>query len=471
VPLARLGLSLIDRGMPAGDEVPYYIHWSIDHRVVLYTVVVSILVGITFGLLPALQATAGDLQGALRDGGRGASSGAGKNRTRATLVVAEVALALILLVGASLFVRSFASLEKELVGMDTSRITTLRFFLEGSAYDSAYARQQRIEDIVRRVEALPGVESATASNLIPLDGGGRWSRAEVEGRSYREEDAPWIWWSGVTAHWGRTLGLTITAGRDLTDGEAAGASPVAVIDQQLASSLWPNDDPLGRRFRMAGSPDSTWFTVVGVVRHFRQGQLSDRDEDPASVYVPLYYLIPRTTGLLVRTAGDPASLNSPVRAAVRAADPVLPVFEVMTLDEVRRLSFWQYGLFGWMFGVFGAVALVLAAIGVYGVISYGVAQRTQEFGVRLALGAQRRDVLRMVVRHGLALAGMGIAAGVVGALGVTRLIGSLLVNVTPTDPVSFAGVSTFLAVVALVASLLPARRATAVDPIIALRSE
>lgn len=471
IPLAMLGLSFIDRGMPAGDEVPYYIRWSIDHRVLLYTVGVSILVGLAFGLLPALQVTSGDLQNALREGGRGSSSGTRKNRTRATLVVAEVALALVLLVGASLFVRSFASMEQERVGMDISRITTMRFFLQGSVYDSALARQQRIEDIVTRVEALPGVHSATASNLIPLDEGGRWSRAEAEGRAYREEDAPWMWWSGVTAHWARSLGLTIAAGRDLTESEAAGASAVAVIDQQLATSLWPAADPLGRRFRMAGDPNPTWFTVVGVVRHFRQGQLGDREEDPASVYVPLHYLVPRSTGLMVRAIGDPAALNAPVRDVIRAADPVLPVFDVMTMEEVRRLGFWQYGLFGWMFGVFGAVALILAAIGVYGVISYGVAQRTQEFGVRLALGAQRTDVLRMVVRHGLALAGTGIVVGIVGALGVTRLVGSLLVNVTPTDPLSFVGVSMFLALVALAASLIPARRATAVDPIVALRVE
>ncbi len=471
VPLARVGLSLIDRGMPAGDEVPYYIHWSIDNRVILYTVGVSILVGIVFGLLPALQATAGDLQLALRDGGRGSSSGARKNRMRSALVVAEVALALVLLVGASLFVRSFASMAQERVGMDTARLTTLRMYMQGTGYDSANVRQQRIEDIVRRVEALPGVEAATASNLIPLDGGGRWARAAVEGRAYREEDAPWMWWSGVTAHWGRALGLTFTTGRDLTESEAAGSNPVAVIDQQLAKALWPESDPLGQRFRMADDTTRTWFTVVGVVRHFRQGQLGDRDEDPASVYVPLHFLIPRNTGLLVRANGDPSALHGAIRDAIRAADPVLPVYEVMTMEEVRRLSFWQYGLFGWMFGVFGVVALILAAIGVYGVISYGVAQRTQEFGVRLALGAQRTDVLRMVVRHGLMLSGIGIVVGIIGALGVTRLIGSLLVNVTPTDPVSFGGVSLFLALVALAASLIPAHRATAVDPIVALRAE
>ena len=471
VPLARFGLTLIDRGMPAGDEVPYYIHWSIDGRVMLYTVGVSVLVGIVFGLLPALQATAGDLQLALRDGGRGSSSGAGKNRTRSALVVAEVALALVLLVGASLFVRSFASMEREQVGIDTSRLTTLRLYLQGTGYDSTNVRQQRIEDIVRRVEVLPGVEVATASSLIPLDGGGRWARAAAEGRAYREEDAPWMWWSGVTAHWGRALGLTFTAGRDLTASEAADSIPVAVIDQQLARALWPDADPLGQRFRMAEDTTRTWFTVVGVVRHFRQGQLGDRDEDPASVYVPLHFLVPRNTGLLVRAKGDPSVLHGSIRDAIRAADPVLPVYEVMTMEEVRRLGFWQYGLFGWMFGVFGGVALILAAIGVYGVISYGVAQRTQEFGVRLALGAQRTDVLRMVVRHGLLLCGIGIVAGIIGALGVTQLIGSLLVNVSPTDPLSFGGVSLFLALVALAASLIPAHRATAVDPIVALRAE
>jgi predicted permease len=470
VPLARFGLTLMDAGMPSGDEIPYYIQWSIDHRVMLYTLLVSMLVGVAFGLLPALQATSGDLQGALREGGRG-SAGSRRSRTRSTLVVVEVALALVLLVGASLFVRSFASMENAHVGIDTARITTLRFYLQGTEYDSAFARQQRIEDIVRRVEAIPGVASATASNLVPLDGGGRWSRAEVEGRAYREEDAPWMWWSGVTGHWSRTLGLTLASGRDLTESEAAGAVPAAVIDQQLATSLWPNQDAVGRRFRMAGDSTLPWFTIVGVVKHYRQGQLDDRDEDPGSVYVPLRFMVPRTAGLLVRATGDPSGLNAPVRAAIREADAVLPVFQVMTMDEVRRLGFWQYGLFGWMFGIFGGVALLLAAIGVYGVISYGVAQRSQEFGVRMALGAQRRQVLEAVLRHGLALAGTGILVGLAGALGVTRVVASLLVNVTPTDPVSFVGVSGFLALVAAAASLIPARRATEVDPIVALRAE
>jgi putative ABC transport system permease protein len=471
LPLAKLGLVLIDRGIPAGDPVPYFIEWRLDYRVLLYTVAVSILAGLAFGLLPAMQATSGNLNGALKEGGRGSGSSASKHRTRSALVVAEVALALVLLVGASLFVRSFASLQRAQVGFATAPLMTLRFFMQGTSYDSAFARQQRIEDVVRRVEALPGVQAATASNLIPLDGGGWWSKVEIDGRAYREEDAPSVWWSGVTAHWARTFGLELVAGRDLTESEASSRVAVAVIDEQLAKKLWPDTDALGRRFRIPMDSTLPWFTVVGVTRHIRQGQLGDRDENPASAYMPLPYMVPRNIGLTVRVAGDPSAMIPAIRSQIRAADSAFPVFDVLPMEEVRRNSYWQYALFGWMFGVFGAVALTLAAIGVYGVISYSVSQRTQEFGVRIALGADRRNILRMVVRYGLSLAGIGIAVGVVGAIGVTRVVSSLLVEVSPTDPASFLGVSLFLTLVAFAASYFPARRATAVDPIVALRAE
>jgi putative ABC transport system permease protein len=470
IPLARFGLRLVDRGIPAGDPAPYYIAWSIDNRVLLYTVIVSILTGIVFGLFPALQSTAGNLYGSLKEGGRGSGSSRAKNRTRSALVVAEVALALVLLVGASLFVRSFATLRQESVGFDTAPILTMRAFLEGTGYDSLFARQQRIEDIVRRVESLPGVTAVTASSLVPLDGGGTWSRPEVQGRAWREEDAPWMWWSGVTAGWSKTLDLDLVAGRDLSVSEASSRSPVAVIDDRLGATLWPNESALGRTFRMHGDSALPWFTVVGVVRHYRHGQLGDRDEDPASVYVPLPYLVPRGVGLMARVSGDPSTFVAAIRSQIRAADPLLPVYEVMPMDQVRALGYWQYELFGWMFGVFGAVALLLAAIGVYGVISYGVSQRTQEFGVRLALGAQPKGVLTLVVRGALQLAIIGIAIGLAGALGVTQALRSILV-VSPTDPVSFVGVATFLMLVAIVAGYFPARRATSVDPIVALRAE
>jgi ABC-type antimicrobial peptide transport system permease subunit len=245
---------------------------------------------------------------------------------------------------------------------------------------------------------------------------------------------------------------------------------VAVIDDRMAQAQWPGEDALGRQFRMAGDTTLPWFTVVGIVKHYRHGQLGDRNEDPASVYLPLPYSVPRGVGLIARVAGDPSSVTAALRDQVRASDATLPVYEVATMEQVRKLGYWQYGLFGAMFGVFGGVALVLAAIGVYGVISYGVSQRTREFGVRLALGAQRRGVLEMVVKHGMGLAGLGIAIGLLGAFGVTRALRSILV-VSPSDPLSFVGVSLFLTTVAVVASYIPARRATAVDPIVALRAE
>lgn len=470
VPLAKLGLNLIDRGIPPGDGVPYYIQWRLDARVMGYTAVVSLLAALAFGLFPALQATSGGIYGALKDGGRGAGSSRVKNRTRSVLVVAEVALALVLLVGASLFVRSFAALETEGVGFDTSPIMTMRTYMPGTPYDSLQARHQRAEDLVRRLSAIPGVQAVTASSMIPLDGGGSWSPVEVQGQKVKPEEGRPVWWSGVSAQWSKVLGLTLVNGRDLTEAEATTKTPVAVVDDRFAQAQWPGADPLGRQFRFLGDSTLPWFTVIGVVRHYRQGQLGDRDEDPPSLYVPLPYSVPRGLGLMVRVAGDPSSVTSAMREQVRAADATMPVYEVATMEQVRKLGFWQYGLFGAMFGVFGFVALVLAAIGVYGVISYGVSQRTREFGVRLALGAQQRGVLQMVVKHGVGLTATGIAIGLLGAFGVSRAIRSLLV-VSASDPMSYVGVSVFLTAVAVVASWIPARRATTVDPIVALRAE
>lgn len=470
IPLARLGLTLIDRGIPPGDAVPYYIQWRIDARVMVYTVVVSLVAALAFGLFPALQATGRGVYAALKEGGRGAGASRAKLRTRSALVVVEVALALVLLVGASLFVRSFAALENEAVGFDTTSIMTMRAYLPGIPYDSAAARELRVQDLLRRMRAIPGVQAATASSLIPLDGGGSWSVAEVQGREFRREDAPDYWWSGVAPQWSQVLGLSLVQGRDLTESEAVSHAPVAVIDDRFAQTVWPGQDPLGRQFRVAGDSTLPWFTVVGVTRHYRQGQLGDRGEDPPSVYVPLGHMASRTVGLMVRMSGEPSQFTAAMRQAVRESDASIPVYDVNTMEQVRALGFWQYGLFGAMFAVFGVVALVLAAIGVYGVISYGVAQRTREFGVRLALGAQRTGVLRMVVGDGVRLAGLGIGFGLIGAFGVTRVLRSLLV-VSPTDPVSFVGVALFLVAVAVVAAVVPAHRATAVDPLVALRAE
>jgi putative ABC transport system permease protein len=230
-------------------------------------------------------------------------------------------------------------------------------------------------------------------------------------------------------------------------------------------------DPVGRRFRLTGDRTPEWFTVVGVVADFRHfAGDSDRPVFP-SAYVPYSFDPTLNTGLTVRAATNPAQITGAVREEIRASDASLPVFSIFTMEDLRQRSFWQDRLFGWMFSVFGVIALVLASVGVYGVLSYSVSQRTQEIGVRMALGAERRDVLRLIIAHGMKLAGVGIAAGVVGAAAATQSIKSVLHNVTPTDPLSFGGVIVFLTLVAAAASYLPARRAMAVDPIVALRDQ
>ncbi|MGH7713516.1 MAG: ABC transporter permease [Gemmatimonadaceae bacterium] len=471
IPLTQLGLSLLDGAMPPEDPVPYYIDWRLDHRTLLYTLGISLVTGVIFGLTPALQSTSGKLYGALKEGGRGSSSGAKRNRMRASLVVAEVALSLVLLVGASLFVRSFLGMRNADVGFATDPLLTLRFYLPGTQYDSASPKIQRVEDVLRRVEAVPGVQAATVSSLIPIDGGGSFSAVEIEGQRYDDTERPTIFWSGVTGHWLSTLGVPLLAGRNMTESEALDSMPVALVTQDFARRFWPAGDALGHRFRLTVDSTAPHFTIIGIIRDFRYSGLDDTDLPVGAAYVPYPYMFARGNGLTVRTAGNPISLTNAIREQIRASDPKVPVYDTMDMNDVRRLSYWQYGLFGWMFGIFGAIALLLAAIGVYGVISFSVGQRTQEIGVRVALGAQRRDVLNMILRHGLTLAAVGIGIGALAAFGVTRIVGSLLINVSPTDPVSFAWVSAFLVLVVALASYFPARRATAVDPIIALRAE
>jgi putative ABC transport system permease protein len=357
------------------------------------------------------------------------------------------------------------------VGFATDPLLTMRMYLPGTMYDSTSAKVQRVEDVLRRVEALPGVQAAAISNLIPIDGGGSFAQIEIEGKKYDDTERPRAFWSGVTGHWLATLGVPLLAGRNMTESEALDSMPVAVVTTDFARRFFADGDPLGRRFRVYGDSAAPYFTIIGVIADFRYSSLDDTDLPVGAAYVPYPYMFARNNGLVVRAAGNPISLTNAVREQIRASDPKVPVFDVMDMNDVKRLSFWQYQLFGWMFGIFGVIALALAAIGVYGVISFGVSQRTQEIGVRVALGAQRRDVMRMIVMNGLNLAAVGIAVGALAAFGVTRVVSSLLIGVSPTDPISFGWVAVFLAIVVAVASYFPARRAMAVDPIIALRAE
>ena len=466
--LAWGGLKLLDQGIPP-DSIPYFIHWSLDARSLAYTIAISLATGIIFGLVPALQATRTNLQDSLKEGARG-STGGRRAWLRNTLVVTQIAMSLVLLVGASLFVRSFLNLQNASVGFDTAPLMTMRFYLPGTVYEPADAKTRRVEDIVRRVEGLPGVQAAFASNFVPLWGGGGGGNVMVEGKTVPKGEEPNIAFITTTPRLRQTLNVSLVAGRDLTEAEELTRAPMALVNQTMAKQLWPGQDPIGHRFRLTGEPQD-WFTVIGVIADFRHAQGTSNRPIFPSAYVPYSFQPSLNTGISIRVTGDAARITSAVREQIRASDPSLPVFLARTMEEQRQLSFWRYKLFGYMFSAFGAVALLLAAIGVYGVLAYSVSQRRQEIGVRVALGAARRDVLRLVVGQGVTLAAIGIGVGIVGAFGATSLIASLLYNVTSSDPVSFVLVATFLAAVAVVASYIPARRAMAVDPIIALRND
>jgi putative ABC transport system permease protein len=316
------------------------------------------------------------------------------------------------------------------------------------------------------------VQQAFASNFVPLGGGGGGDDVIVEGKPVEPGEEPGIAFIAATPHLRQTLGVALVRGRDLTDSEGATRSPVALINQTMAKRAWGDADPLGRRFRLKGARTPDWFTVVGIVADFRHYQGDDDDAIVPAAYVPYPFDPTLNTGLSIRIAGgDPAEISAAVREQIRLSDGTLPVFQVSTMEELRQRSFWQFRMFGVMFFLFGAVALVLASIGVYGVLSYSVSQRTQEIGVRVALGAARADVMRLIIGQGLKLAGMGIVLGTAGAFGVTPAARSMLYKVTPTDPLSFGLVAVFLLLVALTASYIPARRAMAVDPLIAMRNE
>lgn len=467
--IAFIGLRWLTNSIPPQNQAPYYIDWSMNPRVIVYTAAIAIVTSVIFGLTPAIQAVKANLQDSLRDG-RGAAGG--RNRLRSALVSAEIALALVLLVGASLFVRTFLNFERARAGLDASGLLVLRFHMANEAYQAPDAQVRLAEDVVRRVESIPGVEAVMASSMVPYIGGGTSGAAVPEGIAIEQGKEPNVLSFGVTGHWRRALNVPLVAGRDFTGTEGSTRSGAAIVNQVFARRFWPTSpDPVGKRFRFMRDRPDDWTTVVGVVNDFRL--FTVRDGKPAPYAFVSYPRDPsRTTGLTIRVATNaPSSIMSAVRQEIHRSDPSLPIFNAQSGEEARADTYWEYRLFGWMFSIFGAIALALASIGVYGVLSYVVSQRAQEIGVRIALGASRRAVFGLILRHATQLAGAGIILGAVGAVGVTRVVRSQLYNVSPTDPLSFIGTALFLTLVALVASFLPARRATSVDPVVTLRAE
>jgi predicted permease len=467
--LAYGAIHLILAAIPVAGALPYWIDVRIDAAVVLFTVAVSCATGILFGLAPALQATRTDLNRTLREGGRGMGGSQGRIRLRGALVVAEIALSLVLLVGAALFVRSFLKLMDVKAGFDTAGLLTLRLSLSGETYKRDEPKVRLVSDVVERLEALPGVQAVGASNTVPLAGGGNRRSILLEGRSFAPGQEPTVFYTGVTAHFFRALGVPVTAGRGLEDRETPEEARAALVNRTFAERFWPGGAVLGRRFQLKNEPERGWITIVGIVPDFSNDHIDKRI--PPSVYVPFFVKPSGYTGLLIRTRLDPARLAGLVRRQIHAADPNVPIFQVATMEAIRRETFWEYRLFSGLFTIFSGIALFLAALGVYGVLAYAVHQRRREIGVRVALGARQGQILGFFLKQGLGLTLCGIVLGLLGAVAASRVIASLLYGVSATDLDTFAGISLLLAGVALFASYLPARRATAVDPLESLRAE
>jgi putative ABC transport system permease protein len=465
--MAVWGRNLLLAAIPG--EVPFWMKFDLDLRVLAFTFAISLLTGLIFGVAPALQGAKPDLNEALKEGGRGGGGG-GHNRLRSVLVVAEVALSLVLLVGAGLMVRSFAKLQHVNSGIKPENVLTVEVPLPRAKYPADAQQAAFFQQLVARVGALPGASSVAAVSGLPLRSG--WGRSlTVEGRPLLSVgQAPSIQHSVVTPNYFRTMGIPLIEGRDFTDADAAGAMRVTIVDERLAREYWPGSSALGKRIRF-GPPESNepWHTIVGVVGAVRHERL-DR-ETRQSIYVPYLQIPVRGMTVTVLTTGNPLGLAGAVRQQVLALDKDQPVTNVMTMDEVISRSVWLQRFYAMLFGIFAAVALILAAVGIYGVMSYAITQRTHEIGIRMALGAGRRNVLKLALAQGMRLALTGVAFGLGAAYGLTRLMSGLLFNVSATDLGTFASLALLLIGVTLLACYIPARRATKVDPLVALRYE
>jgi putative ABC transport system permease protein len=467
VAVAVAGIRALKSLFAGAATAPFWIVFSLDLPVLAFTAAAAVATGLLFGIVPALQAAKIDLLTVLKEGERGTSGGRRRSRLRSALVVAEIGLSAVLLIGGALFVRSFFELQQADSGFEEDRLLTLRVHLPGEAYDDEGARLRKVREVLERIESLPGVEAAYASAMIPLAGGIRSSAIEIEGQTFPEDREPRTDWAAVTPGFFRTLGVPVERGQSFTGPEGWERKPVAVVNQAFARRFFPQGDPIGKRLLLRKMETPEWLTIVGVVPDFKVRSL----ERPAAAaaWVPYRFLAVRGNGIVVRTRLAPQRLTAAVRRAVQAADPGIPLSAVATMADVRTTSIWQYQIVSRMFSTFGLLALFLAAVGIYGVLSYTVNQRRHEMGTRLALGAQRSAVLRLIVRQGLTLAALGVAVGLAGAFFLAQLLSSFLYGIQSTDPVSFAGLSLFLLAVAGLASYLPARRATRVNPVEALR--
>ena len=459
------GIALV-RSLRLGN-LPRLENVQIDARAFAFTLAVSVLTGLIFGIAPALRASSADVNSTLKEGGK-STPGKERHRLRDLLVVADVALALVLLAGAGLMMKSFARLLDVRPGFDPSHTLTMGISLWGPKAADAPALAF-FDEVLERVRTLPGVESTAVVSQIPLGGNMDRYGIHVEGKSApNPEDDPSADRYSISPDYLRTMRIPLLSGRAFNEADRVDSAKVVIVNEALARQFWPAGDAVGKRLRF-GDDKGPLRTVVGVV-----GDVLHQGLDAPhtiQIYLPNTQFTDSDMLLVVRTAGDPATLAGAVRQDIAAVDSQVPVSSVFTMDEIVAASVAKQQFSVWLFGLFAAIALVLASVGIYGVISYGVAQRTNEIGIRMALGAKKRDVLGMVVGDGMRPALLGAAIGLAAALALTRLLGSLLYGVKPDDPETFVAVCTILIGVALAACYLPARRASKVDPMEALRYE
>ncbi len=468
---AWLSFSFLKQIIPASMELNAGV--KIDARIFGFTLLLSLLTGIVFGLAPALQAAKVDLNEALKQSGGRTGTGAGHRRLRGMLVVTEIALALVLLVGAGLLIQTFLKLRALDIGVNPDNVLTLRTQLPRGKYGELPKRTAFYQQVLERVRTLPGVVAAGYSTAVPLTWKGGTSGFVVEGQSVQGpgQDANN---RQVTVGYLETMGVKLRQGRFFDEHDDAQAQPVAVINETMARQYWPGESAVGKRFRLGGT-DSTspWRTVIGVIGDVKEMGL---EAPPKAEFFFPYQQLPdmlwnMPRDLTVRTTGDPLSVAAAVRQAVWSVDPAQPVSNVRTMEEIMAEEVAQRRIGMTLLAAFAALALLLASLGIYGVLSYAVTQRTQEIGIRMALGANRRAVLRLVMADGLRLAGVGVAIGLGASFALTRLMSGLLFGVSASDPRTLAGVTLLLTAVALLACYIPARRAAKVDPMIALRYE
>jgi putative ABC transport system permease protein len=445
---------------------------KLDAGVLVFTLLLSVLTMLLFGLAPALSATKFDLNESLKEGARALSGGRRQHRLRGALIVLEVALALLLLTGSGLLLKSFANLRTAELGFNSDRLLTMSLRLPFVGYKDPAQRVSYFQQTLANLHRLPGVEAAGICFSLPMTGDGATDRVWIEGQPAPPKgEEPVLRGGSVSADYFKAMGIPFRQGRAFTEEEVWQGRPVIIVNEAFARRFFPGEDPIGKRIKV-GELDPPYSTIVGVVANHIQPGVDNR------IWEEMFYPYVNTAdppltrmNLVVKTAGDPASMSSAIMNEARKLDRLITINRVRTMDDLRAIALQSDRFNVWLLGSFALLALLLAALGIYGVMTYTTAQRTRELGIRLALGAQTSDLLKLVTVQGMKLAFIGVTLGLLASFALTRLMKSLLFGVGPTDPLTFALVPLLLSVVGFLACYIPARRATRVDPVLALRSE